>query len=108
MVYAWSKKYCKKDPETSLLIRCLHVIEAFLHCKIYVTHVRRLSTNMATLADGLSRVATTGPAELALIAGLKVANPWGQLGRWLETPVLNWDLPILLLEEVKKLCEIHD
>jgi hypothetical protein len=31
VVYAWHKRYSKRDPETSL-IRVLHVIEAYLHC----------------------------------------------------------------------------
>ncbi len=30
VVFAWEKQYSKSDPETSLLIRCLHVIEARL------------------------------------------------------------------------------
>jgi hypothetical protein len=30
VVYSWKKKYCGGDPETSLLIRCLHVLESFL------------------------------------------------------------------------------
>jgi hypothetical protein len=34
VVFSWEKRYSKSDPETSLLIRCLHVIEARLECKI--------------------------------------------------------------------------
>ncbi len=30
VVFGWQKKYTVKDPETSLLLRTLHVIEAFL------------------------------------------------------------------------------
>ena len=30
LIYAWEKKYCKNDEETSILVRCLHVMEAFL------------------------------------------------------------------------------
>ena len=30
LLYAWEKKYCKNDEETSILVRCLHVMEAFL------------------------------------------------------------------------------
>ncbi len=105
VVYAWEKRYSKNDPETSLLIRVLHVIEAFLHCKIYVTHVRRLSTRMATLADCLSRESTTDQEVLVELAGAQVARPWGQLGRWLEHPLLDWNLPQKILDDVKLLCE---
>ncbi len=104
VVYAWLKKYCKNDPETSLLIRTLHVIEAFLHCKIYVTHVKRLSTKMAAMADCLSRQSTVTPEDSAWLVKVPVHHPWGQLGEWLEKPVLNWNLPLLILEDVKSLC----
>jgi hypothetical protein len=104
VVYGWQKRYCKNDPETSLLIRVLHVIEAYLECKIYVTHVRRLSTEPATLADALSREATTNDAVRAAIANVPIFRPWGQLSRWLEAPLLDWNLPLKILDDVKKLC----
>jgi hypothetical protein len=104
VVYAWSKKYCKDDPETSLLIRTLHVIEAFLHCKIYVTHVKRLSTNIAAMADRLSRESTITTEDRFWLDRVPVHRPWGNLGAWLEKPVLNWNLPLLILEDVKSLC----
>ncbi len=44
------------DPETSLLIRCLHVIEAFLEYKIYVRHLRRMSNRWLFSANSLQRV----------------------------------------------------
>jgi hypothetical protein len=104
VVYAWSKKYCKNDPETSLLIRTLHVIEAFLHCKIYVTHVKRLSTTVAARADRLSRETTTTAEDWIRLNKMQIHRPWGNLGAWLERPVLNWNLPLLILEDVKTLC----
>jgi len=61
VVYAWEKRYSKEDAETSLLVRCLHVIEVQLECKIYVSHVRRCSGKIATLADSLSRRSSSGP-----------------------------------------------
>jgi hypothetical protein len=105
VVYAWPKRYCKKDPETSLLICVLHVIEAYLHCKIYVTHVRRMSTAMAALADALSRESSMSAAVHSKLAGLPVSRPKGQLRLWLESPVLDWHLPLKILENVKALCE---
>jgi hypothetical protein len=33
VIYAWDKRYFRNDPETSLLIRVLYVIEAFLRCR---------------------------------------------------------------------------
>jgi hypothetical protein len=105
VVYAWTKRYCKRDPETSLLIRVLHVIEAFLCCKIYVTHVKRMSTDMAVLADHLSRETTITPADYEAVSHVEIDRPWGRLGKWLEDPVLNWNLPSLILEDVKSIME---
>jgi hypothetical protein len=75
VVYAWEKKYSKNDPETSLLIRCLHVLEAFLECKIYVRHLRRMSNEMAVLADSLSREATTTDEIRATITNIQTRSP---------------------------------
>jgi hypothetical protein len=105
VVYAWHKRYNKHDPETSLLIRVLHVIEAYLHCKIYVTHVRRMSTKMAALADALSRESTMDSVLRSSMEGTPISRPWGQLGLWLEAPFLDWDLPLKILEDVKALCK---
>jgi hypothetical protein len=40
------------------------------------------------------------PVELNMIAIVPVVS-WGQQGNWLLGPVLNRDLPILILEDVK-------
>ncbi len=102
VVYAW-KKYCGRDPETSLLIRCLHVLEAFLECKVHVRHLRRMSNPLASLADGRTRRATTTPDLLQTVGNA----PWDKLevplADWLENPVLDWDLPLKLVSYVKSL-----
>jgi hypothetical protein len=105
MVYTWQKKYTVLDPKTSLLIRSLHVLEAFLECKVYVEHLRRLSNHVATVVDGLSRNATTTPELLSELAGTPWVKPKGHLLTWLENPLLDWDLPLKLVEDVKTLIE---
>jgi hypothetical protein len=72
-VYSWDKRYCKNDPEASVLIRCLHVIEAFLECVIHVVHTGRLSTEHASLADRLLRESTTTTDDRHLLKKLKQA-----------------------------------
>ncbi len=64
-----------------------------------------MSTKMAALADALSRESTMDSNLRSSMAGTPVARPWGQLGRWLESPVLDWDLPLKILEDVKALCK---
>jgi hypothetical protein len=90
VVFAWKKKYTVRDPETSLLIRVLHVIESFLSCKIYVSHLRRMSNRIAVIADSLSRKATTTPELLAELS----QTPHHQVGGGLlnvgyKTPFLT-------------------
>jgi hypothetical protein len=60
---------------------------------------------MATLADCLSRESTTGQDALDALEGVHVARPWGELGSWLENPVLDWNLPRKILSDVKTLFE---
>ena len=103
LIYAWEKKYCKNDEETSILIRCLHVLEAFLECRIFVEHVKRRSNKMAILVDNLSRESSTTTDDLEKIQGLQWHTPQGALNKWLANPGLDWRLPEKLVADVKKL-----
>ncbi len=102
VVHAWRKKYLSSDPETSLLIRCLHVIEAFLECKIYVRHLRRMSNPIASLADALSRKATTTQTVLAQLRDVQWDHPRGPLLDWLNEPLLDWELPRKIVSYLTK------
>jgi hypothetical protein len=104
VVFGWQKKYTVKDPETSLLLRTLHVIEAFLECKVYVTHLRRMTTEIASLADHLSREKTTTAEIRASLSSVPWVTPTGALVNWLRDPLLDWDLPLKVLGDVKTLC----
>jgi hypothetical protein len=101
--FGWQKRYSKNDPETSVLLRALHVIEAFLHCRIYIKHVKRISTPMATLADQLSRDETFSQNCKDKIAHLKILQPTGSITNWLQNPTINWDLSLRLIEDIKNL-----
>jgi hypothetical protein len=103
VVYAWQKKYTVQDPETSLLVRSLHVLEAFLECKIYVEHLKRLSNHVASVVDSLSRTSTTSPELLSELAQTPWTTPRGALVTWLQNPVLDWDLPLKIADDVKTL-----
>ena len=105
VMYGWEKKHCGQDPETSVLLRCLHVIEALLHCKIYVVYVKRCSTNMAVLADSLTRKSTTDEKVLQRLRNVTVEEPVGHLLSWLKDPKINWNLPLLLCEDVEQLLK---
>jgi hypothetical protein len=53
----------------------------------------------------LSRESTTSAVIRSTPAGLYVSQPEGRLNLWLESPVLNWNRPLKILEDVKTLCE---
>ena len=103
LIYGWEKHYCKKDPETSLLLRVLHVIEAFLPCKIYVKHVYRCSNDMAKLVDSLSRKTTTTQDCIDAISCGETFQPSGSLMSWLKNPVLDWSLPGKIISDIKEM-----
>jgi len=101
VIYAWEKKYCKNDQETSIIIRTLHILEAFLECKIFIQHTKRMSNEMATLADHLSRQSTTSSDDLEKIKHTNWKKPSGALIDWLKNPVADWSLPNKILHDVK-------
>ena len=105
LIYAWEKKYCKNDEETSILIRCLHVLEAFLECRLFVEHVKRRSNKMAILVDNLSRESSATTDDLQKIQGLQWHSPQGALNKWLSNPGLDWNLPEKLVADVKSLLQ---
>ena len=105
VVFGWKKKHSKEDPETSLLLRCLHVLEARLACKFYVQHVKRCSTKMAELADKLTRTSTTDEECWKALATAERKELTGELAEWLTKPVVDWELPEKLCIEVGKLLK---
>ncbi len=101
VVYAWEKRYCKNDAETSLLIRVLHILEAKLECKIHCEHLPRKSNHMAILADHLSRKSTTTKAEMDQIKHIEWKPLKGALLNWINDPILDWNLPVKICSEIK-------
>ena len=105
LIYAWEKKYCKNDEETLILIRCLHVLEAFLEAKVFVEHVKRMSNDKAVLVDRLSRESTATKEDLDRIKSLPWSTPSGALESWISSPCLDWNLPVKIVTDVGKLLE---
>ena len=103
LIYAWEKKYCKNNEETFILIRCLHVLEAFLETKVFVEHMKRVSNEMALLVDHLSRKSSTTAADLAKIEAVPWLSPGGALHDWISKPCLDWNLPVKILSDVETL-----
>ena len=99
LIYAWEEKYCKNDEETSILVRCLHVLEAFLEARVFVGHVKRMSNDKAVLVDRL-----TGE-DLNRIKDLPWLSPSGALKDWISLPCRDWNLPVKIVKDVQDMLE---
>ena len=100
IVWAWEKRHMKNDVLASILIRCLHVIEAYLPCKIYIEHVPRMSNPLAKLVDSLTRDSTTTVDMHQYISHHSPYIP-KSFEQWLERPIADWSLPARLVNEIK-------
>jgi len=94
-------KHVKNDMSASILIRAIHLLEAYLGTTVHVRHRPRVSTEEAVLVDNLSRNSTTTAEDLKLVGLVEEKVVTGELCEWLVNPTLNWNLPYRLLAEVK-------
>jgi len=112
-VSSWQRRYAKKSKFTSIIVQTLHILEATLPCRIileatlpcriFVQHRKRCSTTPATLVDKLSRASTTDQLALQAIQHLYCHQPRGPLLKWLEDPVLDYQLPFAIADFVASL-----
>jgi hypothetical protein len=99
VVGGWENRYLIHDPESSLWLRCLSVIEAYLDAHFYFFHSPRNSSPITTLADKLTRDPSPLPPPAPPIRHLTpTTHPI--LFNWLSHPILDWSLPSSLLSEL--------
>ena len=99
VVGGWENRYLIHDPESSLWLRCLSVIEAYLDAHFYFFHSPRNSSPITTLADKLTRDPSPLPLPAPPIRHLTpTTHPI--LFNWLSHPVLDWSFPSALLSEL--------
>jgi len=91
IVWAWEKRHMKNDVIASILIRCLHLLEAYISCKIHVVHLPRISNDAAKTVDNLSRRSTTTSTDLKVLTHNSNHLP-EPLTKWLHHPSENWSL----------------
>jgi len=88
----------KHDAVASILIRTLHILEAFLSCKIHVEHLPRVLNTAAGIVGNLSRKSTTTEADLRHV-NHKEDIPKA-FRTWLKNPTKNWQLSTEILQEI--------
>ena len=100
LVWAWRKRHMKDDVLTSILLRTLHIIEAALPCKIYVSHLPRVSNSAAKTADNLSRRSTTTAKDEDKLTHPNPILPEA-FQAWLAAPTCDWSLPLKIVLALK-------
>jgi len=98
VVFGWTNRAIKGDTSASVLIRALHIVTAFLECRVYVQHVPRKSTPSSTLADALTRESTSTPAVWQELATENILGPPDPLWEWLTDPRTDWHLGSRLVD----------
>jgi hypothetical protein len=99
-LFGWEDKQVKGDIAASILVRALHLIEAYLACRIHVAHLPRMSSDPGELADHLSREETTSKAEDREAKKVEVTLASPSLLTWLEDPKEDWQLALNILHDV--------
>jgi hypothetical protein len=103
-VFGWEDKQVKKDIAASILIRALHLLEAYLACRIHVLHLPRMSSTPGELADHLSREETTTVREDREVRDVELPASSPSLLTWLEQPMEDWRLATGILHDVSNVC----
>jgi hypothetical protein len=102
VVFGWENRIVKNDESATILIRAIHLLSSYLGVFVHVHHEPRCSSKFSTLADHLSRKSTTKEEDTAKLRNVKESPVQGELVKWLENPVADWDLPNRLLKEIIK------
>ena len=104
VTWGWQKGYVKGDKTASEILKAARYLAGFLGTTIYIEHVDRMSSEMASLADELSRRESCKDPETAEKLKEAYFSPvTGFLMQWLQNPKESEDLCMKLLEEN---CEI--
>jgi hypothetical protein len=106
VVYGWDNRTVKFDDAASVILRTVHIISAYLGCIVHITHSHRRSTKWEILSDNLSRTSTRSFEDRMLVREAKRSIVKGKFMEWLMDPQEDWDLPNILLGEVKEKLKI--
>jgi hypothetical protein len=106
VVYGWDNRNVKFDDAASIILRTVHIISAYLGCIVHITHSHRRSTKWEILSDNLSRTSTRSFEDRMLVREAKRSIVKGKFMEWLVDPQEDWELPYILLGEVKEKLKI--
>jgi len=95
----------KNDANASVFVRAIVLICGFLNCEIFMEHLPRKADWESKIVDNLSRKSSTTRFERKLVDSFKFDSLPTCLQRWLERPILNWQLAVELVLYVEVMLE---
>ncbi len=102
VVYGWQKGYIKFDAAATMILKCVHVLSAYLGALVRIKHVPRMSNDMASLADEMSRLESPKVVDnQVLLSRADKGKVFSSLLEWLNNPSKSSSLLFSLLSEVK-------
>ncbi len=88
--FGWEKGYVKFDREATAILQWANVLASLMGTTIYVKHIKRMSNNMAKLADEMSRKNYTSSGTN--LGEHNFREYTGSLQKWLDNPIGHHDL----------------
>ena len=101
VMWGWKNGYVKNDESASEILKAAKYVSGFLGTTIYMEHVGRMSEDLASMADELSRKQRCKGAEEREALEKAMFRPvQGFLLKWLENPEKGGNLTVMLLREL--------
>jgi hypothetical protein len=105
VVYGWDNRGVKFDDSASVILLAVHLISSYLGCTVHITHSPRRSTVWEELVDNLSRKSSRSADDWRKVKHAVKSKVSGAFMEWIKNPTTSWDLPYILLGEVKRVIE---
>ena len=102
IMWGWNTGYVKNDKTASEVLKAVRYLGGFLGASIFVEHVNRMSSDMASLADELSRREMSKcQRNRTALENAEFRPVGGYLMEWLSDPCSGNDLFTKLIVERK-------
>jgi hypothetical protein len=101
VVFGIENRAASNDEITSIFIRAMFLIAAYLECEIFIEYLPRKSDYESLLVDRLSRASSTNDNDRAILSAFCYMDVPDCLTNWFCKPVADWNLAYKLLEFVE-------
>jgi len=105
-VHGWDNRGMKEDDYSSIILRAIHLVAAYLEIYVHVVHVPRKSDWEGNIADRMTRWSSMHQRDAALLRSFGNIRLPVFLESWLARPDLDWRLADRCLEHVRNMTRI--